>query len=291
MHSLTKTKEALKANSLLVVDFSSYDEKTPAISLGARGIATFTVTLTGSTGDLHSGSLGGIAYNPNRALVELLSKLYDKEGKVAIEGFYDGVVDPSAEEKKSISPAQPHAFYTKSFGIEAFSGEKGRTLQEANVFRPTIEINGLGGGYSGAGFKTVIPAKAVAKLSCRLVPNQDPEKIWHQLEHFLRAHCVKGMHLEVTAHGSGRAFRASADSKLARAVSKAAEKATGVRCENMLAGGSVPIIAELAKAIGAEAVGMGYGLETDQIHAPNEHFDFHRFKLGFLTVAGAMQHL
>lgn len=290
-HALPKLKETLKADSLLVVDFSAFDEKTPAISLGARGIATFDVVLTGSKGDLHSGSLGGIAYNPNRALVHLLGQLYDEEGRVAVEGFYEDVIEPSATEKEAYPPPHTQEYYAKSFGLEAFAGEKGKTHHEANVFRPTLEINGMAGGYFGAGFKTVIPAKAIAKISCRLVPGQDPQKIGHQLEHFLRKKCIKGMHLEVNFHGGAPAFRASPHSKLATAVSEAAKEATGVPCKKILAGGSVPVIAELAKAIHAEAVGMGYGLETDQIHAPNEHFDFHRFKLGFLTVAGAVERI
>jgi acetylornithine deacetylase/succinyl-diaminopimelate desuccinylase-like protein len=290
-NALPKIKDLLQADSLLVVDFNAYDENTPAISLGARGIGSFDVTMTGSTGDLHSGSLGGIAYNPNRALAELLSKLYDKDGKVAIDGFYEGVIEPSLEEKEAYPAPHSKEYYTKAFGLEAFAGEKGRSLHESNVFRPTLEINGMAGGYFGPGFKTVIPAKAIAKLSCRLVPAQDPQKIRHKIEHFLREHCVKGMHLEVTFHGGAHAFRASPHSKLAIAVSKSAEKAAGPACKKMIAGGSVPVVAELARVINADVVGMGYGLETDQIHAPNEHFDFRRFKLGFLTVAGAIQQL
>lgn len=289
--ALPKIKDTLKADSLLVVDFSSYDETTPAIGLGARGIGSFDVTLTGSTGDLHSGSLGGIAYNPNRALVELLAKLYNPDGSVAVEGFYDDIDEPSSEEIKAFPAPHSKDYYTKSFGLHAFSGEKGRTLHEANVFRPTLEINGMAGGYFGAGFKTVIPAKAIAKLSCRLVSHQDPEKVRTKIEQFLRKHCLKGMHLDIVYHGGAPAFRGSPNSELAKAVSEAATDATGVPCKNMMAGGSVPVIAELAKAIDADVVGMGYGLETDQIHAPNEHFDFRRFKLGFFTVVGAIQRL
>jgi acetylornithine deacetylase/succinyl-diaminopimelate desuccinylase-like protein len=290
-NALPKIKDLLKADSLLVVDFNAYDEKTPAISLGARGIVTFDITLTGSNCDLHSGSLGGIAYNPNRALAELLTKLYDKEGRVAVEGFYDDVSEPSEDEKQSYPAPHDKAYYTKTFGLHAFSGEKGRSLHESNVFRPTIEINGMAGGYFGTGFKTVIPAKAVAKISCRLVPLQDPQKIRAQVESFLRKHCTQGLHLDVTCHGGAPAFRSSPHSKLANAVSKAAETVTGIGCKQVIAGGSIPVVAELAKTINAEVVGMGYGLETDLIHAPNEHFDFRRFKLGFMTVAGAMQKL
>lgn len=289
--ALPSLKEKFKTDSVLVVDFNSYDEKTPAVSLGARGIVTFDVKLTGSKGDLHSGSLGGIAYNPNKALVQLLSKLHHEDGRVAVEGFYDGIVEPNTAEKEQFPSPHDEAYYTASFGIAAFGGEKGHSFHESNVFRPTIEINGIAGGYFGPGFKTVIPAHAIAKLSCRLVPGQDPKKISEKLEQFLRSHCKKGMQIEVVCHGGAPAFRASSDSKLASAVAKAAEHAMGVPCKKMLAGGSVPVVAELSRILKADAVGMGYGLETDQIHAPNEHFDFHRFKLGFLTVAGALQRL
>lgn len=285
---LPKLKELFKADSLLVVDFDAYNETTPAINLGVRGIMSMDVTLTGSKSDLHSGLCGGIAYNPNRAIVELLAKLYDDSGRVAVDGFYDGVVEPSEEEKKVYPPQHDEVYYREQFGIEAFGAEKGRSLQEANIFRPTLEINGIGGGYSGPGFKTVIPAKAVAKISCRLVPNQDPVKIGQLIKVFLEKHSVKGMKLDVTLHSGARAFRANAHSKLAMAVSGAATEVCGKECRHVLSGASIPVVAALANVLGVETVGMGYGLPTDQIHAPNEHFDFRRFQLGFLTVASAI---
>ena len=288
---LPQIKDKLKCDSLLVVDFDAYDETTPAINLGARGIIALEISLIGSQGDLHSGQLGGIAYNPNRALVELLSKLYDETGAVRVEGFYDDVIEPSEEEKKGFSQKNDRPYFTREFGIHAFGGEKGRTVQEASLFRPTLEINGIGGGYFGSGFKTVIPAKAIAKISCRLVPNQDPKKIGRQLTLFLERHVPKGMKLEVKILSGEAAYRDVPTSSLARAVAAASEEVTGKACRNSLTGGSIPIVAQLKAVLGASVVGMGYGLPTDQIHAPNEHFDFRRFDLGFLTVARAIEAL
>jgi len=276
--AIPKIKDKLRAESLLVVDFDSYDEKTPAISLGARGLVTMDVILTGSKGDLHSGQLGGIAYNPNRALVELLAKLYDQNGHVAVDGFYEDVI----ASKEQYPERHEKAYYTKEFGIEAFAAEK---LLEANVLRPTLEINGIGGGYFGAGFKTVIPAQAIAKISCRLVPGQDPEKIGKQVKAFLEKHSKKGMKLDVRIHGGAHAFRGNPHSKLAMAVAAASQAVMGKPCETVLCGGSIPVLAALSQHLGVETVGMGYGLPTDNIHAPNEHFDFQRMENGFLTVA------
>jgi acetylornithine deacetylase/succinyl-diaminopimelate desuccinylase-like protein len=288
---LSKHQALFRADYLLVVDYDSYDEKTPAINLGARGILSLEVTLTGSKGDLHSGLYGGIAYNPNRALVEILAQLYDADGKVMVDGFYDHVKEPSEEEKRAYPERLSRSDYTKRVGIEAFGGEKGRSIHEANIFRPVLEINGISGGYAGPGFKTVIPAIATAKISCRLVPDQDPEKISQQIESFLRKRTPKGMKIEVEHHLGAPAFRSNPHSALATAVASASEEVMGRPCQRVLSGASVPITAPLAKAAGAEVVGMGYGLPTDQIHAPNEHFDMKRFELGLLTVVKALERM
>jgi acetylornithine deacetylase/succinyl-diaminopimelate desuccinylase-like protein len=288
---LSKHKTELRADYLLVVDYDSYDEKTPAINLGSRGILSLEVKLIGSKGDLHSGLYGGIAYNPNRALVEMLSALYDADGRVMVDGFYDDVQEPSAQEKQAYPERLSRQDYTSRFGIEAFGGEKGRSIQEANIFRPVLEINGISGGYAGPGFKTVIPAVATAKISCRLVPSQDPEKISRQIELFLRKRLPQGMKIVVEHHLGAPAFRSNPHSALATAVAAASEEVMGRPCQRVLSGASVPITAPLASAIGAEVVGMGYGLPTDQIHAPNEHFDMVRFERGLLTVVKALERM
>ncbi len=281
-------KQKLGADYLLVVDCGLPDADTPAIDLGGRGIVAMEISLRGSKEDLHSGLFGGVAYNPNRALAELIAECWDEDGRVAVPHFYDDVIEPSEEEKKEFAKAYGKG-HAKEAGIAAFSAEQGLSLMEANWFRPTFEINGISGGYTGAGFKTVIPAQAQAKISCRLVPNQDPKKISRQVADFLKAKVKKGIDLEVKVHQGARSFRGKADSLLAKAVAGAYEEIFQKPCLKILSGGSIPIVADLQDAIGAEVVGMGYGLASDNIHAPNEHFGLDRFKKGILTVARALQ--
>lgn len=287
--ALPKLKEKLKADFLLVPDFDQYDKNTPSITLGARGVMGLEVILTGSKSDLHSGIHGGLAYNPNKALAQLLAKIWDEKGTVQIPGFYDDAVHVSPEQMKEFAFGFDQKKYSEEFGIEAFGWEKGRSPIEGNYFRPTLEINGISGGYAGPGLKTVIPAHASAKISCRLVPNQDPHKIGKQIADFFKKHAVPGMKVEVKLHGGEEAFRGKADSELAKAVSLAAEEVTGKNCKKVLSGASIPIVAQLMKAAGAEVVGMGYGLAEDNIHAPNEHFDWERLEKGFLTVARTLE--
>jgi len=275
--------EKWKADYLLVPDFDIAAPNQPAITLGIRGIMAMEFTLTGSNIDMHSGQHGGIAYNPNRAIVELLAKLWDEKGEVQVPGFYDDVKELSDEEKKVLDLRFDKAEYTKEFGVNAFGGEEGVPPLENNWLRPTMEINGIEGGYTKEGFKTVIPATAKAKLSCRLVPDQDPEKIYKQVEDFLKKNVPKGMSIKTQSHGGGYAVRGDVNSMLAKAASKAYSEIFNVPCSNVISGGSVPIISELVKASSSEVVFMGYGLSTDNMHAPNEHFGLDRFEKGFFN--------
>jgi acetylornithine deacetylase/succinyl-diaminopimelate desuccinylase-like protein len=284
-------EELLRADYLMIADFDLFDKKTPTVTLGARGIMTMEVTLTGSASDLHSGMLGGVAYNPNRALVELLAQFWDADGRVAIPHFYDEVEELSEAERARYSSTQDREFFRREFGIEAFGGEKGYKPHEALWLRPTIEINGISGGYNGAGFKTVIPAKATAKISCRLVPNQDPARIEQLVKEFLLARVKPGMKMELRSHGGGAAFRGDPRSLLAAALSETYEEIMGVACRATLAGGSIPIIADLSRISGAQVVGMGYGLPDDNIHAPNERFDLVRLEQGIWTVARTIERI
>jgi acetylornithine deacetylase/succinyl-diaminopimelate desuccinylase-like protein len=287
--ALPHLKEKLKADSLLIVDFDSAEDGTPSLTLGARGCVSLEVTLTGSKSDLHSGLHGGLAYNPNRALAELLSKLWDENGRVAVPGFYDDVEVPKEEDLSRYPFRFTKEHLATEFGIEALGCEKGKTLREANWFRPTLEINGMVGGYTGAGMKTVIPAHASAKISCRLVLHQDPMKICRAVGDFLQKEAVKGMKVKVDLHGGIGAFQGNPNSSLAKAVTAASTQAVGKKCVNALSGASIPIAADLVRILKTEVVGMGYGLATDDIHAPNEHFDMERFEKGFLTVARAIE--
>lgn len=287
--SLPSLKEKFKADYLLIVDFDSMPDKTPAVSLGARGCIGLEFSIGGSHHDLHSGQMGGIAYNPLRAISELLSKLWDKNGTVAVPGFYEGVKEPSREDLHAFTFSYTEALLEKDFGLKAFGNEKGRSLKESNWFRPTLELNGIFGGYAGEGTKTVIPKEAHAKITCRLVKGQDPDKVSKAIGDFLEANAERGMKVKVIHHGGIGAFRSDADSPMANAVVKAASEVTGKKCSRVLSGASIPIAADLARVLNIQPVGMGFGLPTDNIHAPNEHFDMDRFEKGFLTVAKVIE--
>ncbi|HSX11929.1 MAG TPA: dipeptidase [Rhabdochlamydiaceae bacterium] len=287
---LKEKGELLKADYLLVIDSGIPGPGVPAITMGLRGIVTMEVTLTNSAEDLHSGSHGGVVLNPNRALVQLLAKLWDKEGKVAVPHFYDNVKKYSETELAKFEMSFDKKDYEKKFGVKAYAIEPGFSPSESNYIRPVLEINGMSGGYAGKGFKTVIPSMAVAKISCRLVPYQDPEKIFHSIANFLRAEAPKGIDLKVEEYHGAAAFGSSFDSPIVKMVSKAYEEVLGKPCRYMLMGGSIPIVGELSKVSGAAVVVMGYGLDDDKIHAPNEHFGLDRFEQGFLTVARILNH-
>ncbi len=287
--SLPKLKEKLRGDFLLVVDFDQFDQATPAVTLSARGLIALEIALTGSKSDLHSGLHGGMAFNPNRALVELLCKVWDEDGRIQIKGFYDDVIELSEDEKNQYAFRFDEKSYRKEFGIDAIGGERGFTLAERNGLRPTFEINGMTGGYTGKGFKTVIPAHASAKISCRLVPNQDPKKIAKAVIDFLKQNVEPGIHIDVKDLGGEEAFRCRADSNLAKAVILASTEVMGKECKKVLGSGSIPIIASMSKILSVDVVGMGQGLPTDNIHAPNEHFDFKRFEYGFLTFGRTLE--
>jgi acetylornithine deacetylase/succinyl-diaminopimelate desuccinylase-like protein len=289
LEALPSLKRKMKADALAIVDFDCLLDGTPALTCGARGCISLEVTLTGSHGDLHSGGLGGIAYNPNRALAELLAQLWDEKGRVAVPGFYDGVLEYSKEELEQYAFSLDQDEVRKQFGIEALGGEKDRTMMEANCLRPTLEINGMFGGYTGPGVKTVIPAYATAKLTCRLVPNQDAEKTMRAVADFLKKRALRGMKVKVDLLGGIGAFRGDCGCEAAKAVARAASEATGKECARRLSGGSVPIASEMQRVFEVPTFGVGYELETDNIHAPNENFDMKRFEMGFLTMARAIE--
>lgn len=286
---LPSIKEKMQGDYLLVPDMDIPEKDTPAITLGVRGILPFEVELVGSNSDLHSGSHGGIAYNPNRALIELLAKVWDEKGRVQIPGFYDDVQD--LEDSEQLEMTFDHEKYSKEFGVEAFSGESGYSSIESNWVRPTFEINGISGGYTGDGFKTVIPAKAAAKISCRLVSCQDPKKIAAAIEAFLRKNAQMGMKIEIKFHEGSSAVRGAIDSKLAISCRDAYEEVFSKKASNILSGGSIPIMTELVKISGADIILMGVALPTDNIHAPNEHFCMKRFKQGFLVMVKTIENL
>ncbi len=279
----------MSADYLMVVDMGIPGPGIPSLTLGLRGISTMTMELEGSNTDLHSGVYGGIVYNPNRALVEMLGALYDSEGRVTVPGFYDDVAELTEKDRETIEFEHDISVYEQTIGAKATGGEKAYSPLESAWVRPTLEINGVGGGYSGEGFKTVIPAKAIAKLSCRLVPNQVPQKIIKQVEAFLRARVPDGITMTFSSHGEGAALRTEASSPLVEATAEVLGAVLGKKTQKILCGGSVPVVAELARATGTEVILLGYGLDSDNMHAPNEHFGIDRLKHGFVTMGALLE--
>lgn len=287
---IPKKSHELKADYLAIVDMSLRSAKAPAVTLGVRGIVTMDVEVRGTKTDLHSGSHGGMAYNPLHALVEILSKLRDKKGHIKVPGFYDAVLTLDPAEKARITFDFDEQEYIDTFGAKPTGGEPDFLPLERTWTRPTIEVNGISGGYSGDGFKTVIPAKAMAKVSCRLVPNQSPEKIGKRVAKFLERRAPDGIEVKVHIHeGGGRAVRANPSSKVVQAFAKAYEEIFSAPCAFTYSGGSIPIVEELSNASKSEVVLMGMGLPDDQIHAPNEHFGLDRIEKGFLTIARTLE--
>lgn len=287
---LSSKKNELRADYLAIVDLGIPDLQTPAVTLGIRGLVTMDVEVLGTHTDLHSGSHGGLAYNPIHALVEILAKLRDSSGKITVPGFYDDVIPLDEKERTQIALNFSEDEYQKMFGAYPSGGEKAFSPKERVWTRPTIEINGIFGGYSGSGFKTVIPSKAGAKISCRLVPNQDPDRIAEKVSKFIIAQAPKGTSVKVHIHpGKGKAVRANPSSKISKAFSQAYSEVFQKPCQFIFEGGSIPISTELAHASGSEIILVGLGLQDDQVHAPNEHFGLDRLEMGFLIIARTLQ--
>lgn len=291
-HLVADKKKELKADYLAVVDVGLPNPTTPAINLGVRGIITMDVIATGSKHDLHSGLHGGLAYNPLHALVEVLGKARDATGKITIPGFYDSVRTMTPEEKDAVSWKFDASSYKKMFGMEPTGGEVSYPPLERNWVRPTLEVNGISGGYAGDGFKTVIPAKAVAKVSCRLVADQEPRKIFALVKKYFEGTAPKGITIEVKAHGEGGLpLRTSPNSVIVQACKKAYEEVFQAPCQMIYDGASIPITSALAQAAGAIPVLIGLGLPDDAIHAPNEHFGLDRIEKGTQLIINVIQNL
>ena len=289
---LPKKKKELKADYLAIVDLGLRKANIPALTLGLRGIITMDVEVEGSSTDLHSGSNGGIVPNPIHVLVQLLANMRNANGSITVPGFYDDVEAMSQEDRSKASFEFDEKEYYQQTGAYATGGEIKFTPRERAWIRPTLEINGINGGYSGNGFKTVIPAKAIAKISCRLVPDQQPDKIKKLLTDYFQKNVRPGVKVTVNPHpGQGKAVRVSANAKVVKAFAKAYEDVFNHPCEFIYEGASIPIVVDLAETCGGETVLIGLGLGTDQIHAPNEHFGIDRLEKGMLSIAQGILNL
>lgn len=285
---LPKYTKELKADHLLIVDMGMHSFEKPSLTIGARGLMTMEVTCRNAHIDMHSGAFGGICYNPIRALSEVLGKIFDEEGHIVIEGFYDDIKPLTEKEKAHVDLTfDPSAF--KEEGILVFHKEKGYNPTEVNYLRPTFEINGIWGGYTGEGFKTVLPKEVHAKISCRLVPNQDNEKIYELVAKYIMANVPKGMHVSCKNLGGGFPVWANPLSSTTTIMKKAYERVFG-SCQLIYGGGSIPITTLLAKSAGDPEISFpGTGLDSDCIHAPNENFSIKQFRSGFLLITNCLK--
>lgn len=274
------TKEKLACDVVVISDTSQFAPGVPAITYGLRGIVAFELRLTGPKQDLHSGTFGGAVTNPINTLCAMIAALKDKDGRVQIPGFYDDVVPLTDMERQQFKalPFDERKF-SEQIGVKGLTGEAGFTTLERRWARPTCDVNGIGGGYQGEGGKTIIPAKCFAKFTCRLVPKQDPAKIVKSLEKFLRDRCPPGIEMELTGGHGAPGVVVPLDSPYMQAAARAIETGFGKKPVFMREGGSIPIVRTFSDLLDADVLLLGWGLDDDNTHSPNEKFslaDFHR---------------
>lgn len=280
-----ENKSLLKADVILISDTSLISLDQPSITAGLRGLSYMEVEVTGPNRDLHSGVYGGAVANPANVLAKMIASLHDENGRVTIPGFYDKVAELSAAEREALNNA-PFDLneYKKELGIDEIQGEKGYTTLERTGIRPTLDVNGIWGGYTGEGAKTVLPSKASAKISMRLVPNQHPDEITKLFTNHFVSIAPKSVKVKVTAHHGGEPAVTPTDSKAFKAAAKAFEEVWGKSPIPTRDGGSIPIVALFKKELGLDTVLMGFGLDSDALHSPNEHYGIKNFLIGIETI-------
>ena len=279
-------KRMLKSDVILVSDTTMISEKVPSINCGMRGLAYLEVTLTGPDKDLHSGHYGGAVANPIQTLCDIISGLIDKDGKVAIPGFYDDVVDLSRADRAQLARA-PFDLkeFEESVGVKALRGEKGYSPLERIGIRPCLDVCGIWGGYTGEGAKTVLPSVAHAKISMRLVPNQSSAKVTKLFKKHLEKIAPKYCRIEVKPCEGGEGFLIPISSPAFQAASKAMTEVYGVQPVPSRGGGSIAVLADMQKILGVDPLLMGFGLERDTIHSPNESYLLKQFFAGMESIA------
>ncbi len=282
---VTAHKELLKADVILISDTSMLGMDTPSIDIGVRGLSYIEVAVTGPNRDLHSGIYGGAVANPITMLAKMIASCHDENNHITIPGFYDDVTEATGEERKLMAAAPfNEEEYKKDLGVRTLWGEKGYTTNERTGIRPTLELNGIWGGYTGEGAKTVLPSKAFAKISARLVPGQSSKKITEKLLNYFRSIAPEGVTVKAEEHHGGEPYMTPIDSKAYQAAAKAIEATFNKKPIPVRGGGSIPICALFEQELGIKIVFMGFGLDSDNLHSPNEKFDLFNFYKGIETI-------
>jgi acetylornithine deacetylase/succinyl-diaminopimelate desuccinylase-like protein len=289
-----KHGDRLKADFALVCDTELFAPNLPTICVGLRGLVYTEIEAQGSATDLHSGIYGGAAPNPLFALIEIISKLKDSNGTIQIPGFYDKVKKPTADELKAWEalPFDEEEYRKKEVGSNTLTGEKGYSVLYRTWARPTLEVHGMPGGFTAQGAKTVIPARASAKVSMRLVPDMDPDEILKKYTDYVMSLCPKGIQLKIKVHSKGPASVVDTDNKYVRAANKALHEVFNKDTVYIRSGGSIPIVSDFQNELKIPTVMMGMGLPDDNLHAPNEKFHIPNFYRGieaiirFFTIVG-----
>ncbi|MDX1350468.1 MAG: dipeptidase [Putridiphycobacter sp.] len=277
--------DKLKADVILVSDTGMISNDTPSITTGLRGLSYVEVEVTGPNRDLHSGLYGGAVANPINILCEMIASLHDENNHITIPGFYDRVVDLTAEERAEMAKA-PFSLdnYKKALDIKAVHGEKTYSTNERASIRPTLDVNGIWGGYTGEGAKTVIASKAYAKISMRLVPDQDPDDITNLFKTHFEKIAPDSVRVKVTPHHGGQPSVTEINSIEYEAASLAITEAFGKKPIPVRSGGSIPIVAMFEQVLGLKTILLGFGLDSDAIHSPNEHYGVYNFNKGIETI-------
>lgn len=278
-------KDMLRSDVILISDTSIIDNNTPSISTGLRGLSYVEVEVTGPNRDLHSGVYGGAVANPINILAKMIASMHDENNHITIPGFYDKVQELSQEERTAMAKA-PFSLenYEKDLDINSVYGEKGYSTLERASIRPTLDVNGIWGGYTGAGAKTVLPSKAFAKISLRLVPNQTSDEATRLFTEYFNSIAPQGVKVKVTPHHGGEPVVTPTDSVEYKAAALAMQDTFGKEPIPQRGGGSIPIVALFESVLGVKSVLMGFGLDSDDIHSPNEHYGVFNFFRGIETI-------
>ncbi|MBM7552124.1 dipeptidase [Thalassobacillus pellis] len=285
-------REKLTADAVVISDTSFLEPGQPAICTSLRGALAMEVNVKTANSDLHSGVYGGGVPNAVHALIHLLDSLHEEDGKIAVKGFYEGVPEPTEELRKEVAEIPFNEQKTKQdLGLKALYGEQGFTFHERTGIRPTLEINGVSGGYQGEGIKTIIPCEASGKISCRLVGEQDPGQVYERIEQHLHDHKPAGANVTLKQFIQAKPVALDSKDAMIQKAADAYEKVYGVRPLFPKEGGSIPIVENFARVLSAPVVLMGFGLPSENLHAPNEHFHLENFEKGIETVCEYLRYL